>query len=75
MIQVTKLNNAPMIVNIDAIKYVEATPDTVIYFVNGDSLIVRESLEELKNRAYEFKATILKKAWEISADEPTRHPI
>ena len=68
MIKVTKLNNAPMLVNIDAIKYVEATPDTIIYFVNGDSMVIRESLEELKNKVYEFKACILKKAWEQSPE-------
>lgn len=64
MIQVTKLNQAPMMVNIDAIKYVESTPDTVIYFVNGDSMVILESLEELKSKIYDFKATVLQKAWE-----------
>jgi flagellar protein FlbD len=35
MIQLTRLNGQPLIVNSDLIKLIENTPDTVISLVNG----------------------------------------
>jgi flagellar protein FlbD len=58
MIMLTKLDNAPILVNLESIKYVEATPDTLIRFLNGDTMIVRESLEDLERRVLELKKRI-----------------
>jgi flagellar protein FlbD len=38
MIQLTRLNNSPLIVNSDLVKFVEQSPDTVITLVNGEKL-------------------------------------
>jgi len=54
----TKLDNSPVLVNLESIKYVEASPDTIIRFVNGDTMIVRESLEDLERRVLELKKRI-----------------
>ncbi|MFK7872940.1 MAG: flagellar FlbD family protein [Oligoflexales bacterium] len=51
MILVTRLDNSKLLVNLDNVKYIESTPDTLIRFMNGDSLMVLESLEEVQNRA------------------------
>lgn len=59
MIMVTKLDNTRILLNIEAIKYVEQTPDTLILFLNGESLIVRESLDEIERRVVELKRKIL----------------
>ena len=42
MIQLTRLNNSPLIVNSDLVKFVEQSPDTVITLVNGEKILVRE---------------------------------
>jgi flagellar protein FlbD len=59
MIQLTRLNNHPLAVNSDLIKFVEQAPDTVITLVNGDKIVVRESAEEVLNRVVEFRRSVL----------------
>jgi flagellar protein FlbD len=63
MIQLTRLNNQPLVVNSDLIKFVEQAPDTVITLVTGEKLIVRESLQEVRSRIVEFRRSILAEAW------------
>jgi len=58
MLMLTKLDNTPILVNLETIKYIEPTPDTLIRFVNGDTLIVRESLEDLERGVIELKKRI-----------------
>jgi flagellar protein FlbD len=43
-----------MVVNVDQIVTIEQTPDTIITLVNGDKLLVRESLGELVERTVAF---------------------
>ena len=49
MIEVTKINDVKMLINPDHIETVEETPDTVITFVAGRKIIVKESRQEIKN--------------------------
>lgn len=58
MIAVTRLDGSPMVVNVDQIAWIEGRPDTVISMMNGEKLIVRESPDELVERAREFKRDI-----------------
>lgn len=58
MIMLTKLDNSPVLVNIEGIKYIESTPDTLIRYLNGDTMIVRESLEDIERRVLELKQRI-----------------
>jgi flagellar protein FlbD len=55
MIAVTGLNGSVMVVNVDLIVTIEQTADTVITLVNGDKLIVRESLEQLIDRTVAYR--------------------
>ncbi len=55
MIQVTRLNGKPMIINADLIEHVEATPDTIIHLANGHKYIVTEPLEEIRRKVVEFR--------------------
>jgi flagellar protein FlbD len=59
MIRVTRLNNAPMILNSDLIEHIEETPDTVIALTTGQSLRVRETANEVVNRIVHFRRDIL----------------
>ena len=55
MIEVTKLNDMKLLVNAELIETVEETPDTVISFVTGKKIIVKESRQEIKNLVILYK--------------------
>lgn len=59
MIQLTRLNNQPLVVNADLIKLVEQAPDTVITLVTGEKLVVRESTDEVVRRVIGFRRELL----------------
>ena len=59
MIQLTRLNNHPLVVNSDLIKFVEQAPDTVITLLNGEKIVVRESAREVLERVVEFRRSVL----------------
>jgi flagellar protein FlbD len=54
MIHLTRLNNQPLVVNADLIKFIENAPDTVITLLTGEKIVVRESVEEVLRRVGEF---------------------
>ncbi len=54
MIRVTRLNGTPFVVNSEQIKMVEQTPDTMITLLTGDRLVVKETVEEVVQRAIEY---------------------
>jgi len=58
MIQVTRLNGKPLVVNAELIRYIEQTPDTLITLINGDKLLVKESMEDVVRRAIEYARSI-----------------
>ena len=60
MIQLTKIDNTKIAVNVDNIKYIEAIPDTLINFINGDSLIVKEDLIQIMNLSMQYRSAILR---------------
>lgn len=59
MIRLTRLNNQPLTVNSDLIKFVEQFPDTLITLVTGEKIVVRESAEEVLARLIEFRRSVL----------------
>ncbi len=67
MILLTRLDNSRILVNLETVKFVESTPDTLLSFLNGDSLIVRESLEEIEKRVVEYRMKVLA----LSAPRPS----
>ena len=60
MITVTRLNNKPIVVNAELIRSVEENPDTTITLINGDHIIVRESMAEIVQRAVEYGRSLRK---------------
>lgn len=54
MITVTRLDKRVVVVNAELIKMLESTPDTIITLINGDTLIVRETVDEVVHRAIEY---------------------
>ena len=59
MIEVTKLNGNTILINAELIESVEETPDTVLSFVTGKKLIVKESRQEVKNLVILYKREIM----------------
>lgn len=59
MIKLTRLNGQEVFINFDVIKYVEAIPDTKITFLSNDILLVKESVEEIAKKVFEYKRRVL----------------
>jgi flagellar protein FlbD len=58
MIALRRLNNQPIMVNPDLIEFLEATPDTVVTLTSGNKLIVRDSMDEIRDKIVTFKRRI-----------------
>jgi len=54
MIEITRLDNSRMVVNVEKIQSLQSTPDTVITFTNNVKMIVREPLEEVSDKIKEY---------------------
>jgi flagellar protein FlbD len=70
MIRLTRLNNQPLTVNSDLIKFVEQSPDTLITLITGEKLVVLETAEEVLARLIEFRRSVLQGlsfAWDSSS--------
>ncbi|MGC2636942.1 MAG: flagellar FlbD family protein [Acidobacteriaceae bacterium] len=59
MIHLTRLNGNSLVVNSDLIKYVEASPDTVLTLVNGEKIVVLESSDEVVARTVAWRGRLL----------------
>ncbi len=58
MIRLTRLNEAPVILNSELIETIESTPDTVIRLTNGERLVVRENTEEILASILEYRRSV-----------------
>jgi flagellar protein FlbD len=59
MIELTRLNGNPMVLNSDLIKIAEASPDTMLTLINGEKMIVREECGEVVDRVLAYRARLL----------------
>jgi flagellar protein FlbD len=55
MIKVTRLDGESFLLNAEWIRYVEARPDTFITLVQGDRIVVRESMDEVLRLTLEYQ--------------------
>jgi len=60
MITVTRLNGQTIVINAEKIRYIEATPDTLICTDHGEKVMVRESLQEVVRRSIDYARVIRK---------------
>lgn len=58
MIEVTRLDNSIMVVNVEKIQSLQSTPDTVITFTNNMKMIVREPLEEISKKILKYQRSV-----------------
>jgi flagellar protein FlbD len=59
MIQLTRLNNKPLTVNSDLIKFVEQSPDTLVTLITGEKIVVLEQATEVLTRIIDFRRSVL----------------
>jgi flagellar protein FlbD len=60
MIQLTRLNHKPLIINADLIEHIETTPDTVLSLTSGQTFVVRESAEEVVERIVGYRRALMR---------------
>ena len=80
MIQLTRLNRQPLVVNSDLIKFIENAPDTVITLVNGEKIVVLENSERIIDLVVQFRRRVLKgvpagpAAWTARPEDTAQNP-
>lgn len=58
MIQVTRLDNSKLILNVEMIQSLQSAPDTVITFTNKVRMVVKESVEELSQKIIDYQKSV-----------------
>ena len=58
MIKVTRINDEPIIINADIIKFVEEKPDTIITLQSGDKILIKDSAHEVMEKVIEYARSI-----------------
>ena len=58
MITVTRLDQRVVVLNADLIKMLESTPDTIITLINGDTVVVRDSVDEVVRRVIDYQRQV-----------------
>lgn len=59
MIELTRLNKVPLVVNSDLIEFIENTPDTVLTLVTGEKVVVSEGIQDILDRIISFRQRLL----------------
>lgn len=55
MIKITDVAGVEKYVNSELIERIESTPDTILFLVNGRSIIVKDAPEEIVDKIVAFK--------------------
>lgn len=58
MIQLTRINGRPFVLNAEQIKTIESTPDSLITLMNGEQIVVKETPEEIVRRALDYARSL-----------------
>lgn len=58
MIVLTRLNGGRFVLNAELIRTLEEKPDTVITLVGGEHMMVRERLDEVVERAIQYRQSL-----------------
>jgi len=70
LIQATRLNGLSVVINADLIKFVEATPDTLITLTTGEKIMVREPVELIAARVTEYRHRLCSEASGTGVEPP-----
>ena len=67
MILLTKLNHQKILINLETVKYIESVPDTLIFFTNGESIMVLEDLSTVSSAVLSYQASVFRKSQDAAA--------
>ena len=70
MILLTKLDQQKILINLETVKYIESVPDTIIFFTNGESVMVQESMEAISSAVLDYQAAVFRKSQSEAALSP-----
>ena len=59
MINLTRLNGTPFVLNAEVIREIEATPDTIITLSTGEKIVVGESVDAVTSAVIDYKRAIM----------------
>lgn len=62
MIRVTRLDRQEILVNCDLVETIESRPDTTLRLTTGQSLVVRDTLDEVLERVLAWRADVMRRA-------------
>jgi flagellar protein FlbD len=62
MIELTRLNGIPLVINSDLIQYAESAPDTTLTLINGEKVVVRESASRVIDLTVAYRARLMGEA-------------
>ena len=54
MISVTRINGKRFVINAELIRFIDSTPDTMITMTSGDKVMVKETIEEVVEKAVDY---------------------
>jgi flagellar protein FlbD len=72
MIQLTRLNHVPLVLNSDLIEHIEITPDTVITLTSGQKIMVLEPAAEVVARVVAFRRSVFEAILNCPLARPDR---
>ena len=65
MIQVTRLDDSKLLLNVEKIQSLRSVPDTVITFTNESRMMVKEPVEEISRKIQDYQRSL---AHELAVD-------
>ncbi len=60
MIQLTRLNGKEFVLNAELIKFVEATPDTIITLSSGEKFMVKEGVSAVVAAVTQYRQNVFR---------------
>jgi len=70
MIRLIRLDGMEILLNADLIKFVEQTPDTVITLINGEKIIVKNTLKDVQEKVRAYR--VGKNMEKVDAEKKTK---
>ena len=68
MIQLTRINHIPLVLNADTIEHIDLTHDTVITLTNGQKFVVLETSDEVIRKVIEFRRAIFRSSVRVMSN-------
>jgi flagellar protein FlbD len=70
MITVTCFDGSSLLLNVDLILAIERTPDTLVRLTTGDTVLARETPEEIVDRITRYKRELQRPSVDAGGSDP-----